>query len=128
MTAAPRSVQQLFDLKGKTALITGGSRGLGLQMAHALGEAGARVLVSSRKAEDLESATAELQAAREGHREAACAGFQDVVLLAGLQPQRCALERADSLFALLDTQARSRLELAAWAHRSGLADDRGEWR
>ena len=37
-----RTVQQLLDLKGKTALITGGSRGLGLQMAHALGEAGAR--------------------------------------------------------------------------------------
>ena len=36
----PRTVQQLFDLTGKTALVTGGSRGLGLQMAHALGEAG----------------------------------------------------------------------------------------
>ncbi|MDP1687335.1 SDR family NAD(P)-dependent oxidoreductase, partial [Hydrogenophaga sp.] len=58
-----RTIPQLFDLKGKTALITGGSRGLGLQMAHALGEAGARVLVSSRKAEDLEAATAELKAA-----------------------------------------------------------------
>ena len=59
----PRTVQQLFDLTGKTALITGGSRGLGLQLAHALGEAGARVMISSRKAEDLEAATAELQAA-----------------------------------------------------------------
>jgi NAD(P)-dependent dehydrogenase (short-subunit alcohol dehydrogenase family) len=58
-----RTISQLFDLKGKTALITGGSRGLGLQMAHALGEAGARVLVSSRKASDLEEATAELKAA-----------------------------------------------------------------
>ena len=61
MTA--RTTQQLFDLTGKTALITGGSRGLGLQMAHALGEAGARVMLSSRKAEDLEQAAAELQAA-----------------------------------------------------------------
>ena len=34
-----RTIQQLFDLTGKTALVTGGSRGLGLQMAHALGEA-----------------------------------------------------------------------------------------
>ena len=59
----PRSTQQLFDLKGKTALITGGSRGLGLQMAHALGEAGAKIMLSSRKAEDLEQAAAELQAA-----------------------------------------------------------------
>jgi NAD(P)-dependent dehydrogenase (short-subunit alcohol dehydrogenase family) len=58
-----RTISQLFDLKGKTALITGGSRGLGLQMAHALGEAGARVLISSRKQADLEEATAELKAA-----------------------------------------------------------------
>ncbi len=58
-----RTIQQLFDLRGKTALVTGGSRGLGLQMAHALGEAGARIMLSSRKAADLELATAELQAA-----------------------------------------------------------------
>ncbi|MDD2924510.1 SDR family oxidoreductase [Rhodoferax sp.] len=58
-----RTIQQLFDLSGKTALITGGSRGLGLQMAHALGEAGARVMLSARKADELEAATAELQAA-----------------------------------------------------------------
>lgn len=57
-----RNVQQLFDLNGKTALITGGSRGLGLQMAHALGEAGARLILSSRKATDLEEAVAELRA------------------------------------------------------------------
>ncbi len=58
-----RTVQQLFDLRDKTALVSGGSRGLGLQMAHALGEAGARVMLSSRKAADLEVAVAELQAA-----------------------------------------------------------------
>ncbi len=57
-----RSIQQLFDLSGKTALVTGGSRGLGLQIARALGEAGARVLLCSRKAADLEQATAALQA------------------------------------------------------------------
>ena len=32
-----RTIAQLFDLSGRTALVTGGSRGLGLQMAHALG-------------------------------------------------------------------------------------------
>jgi NAD(P)-dependent dehydrogenase (short-subunit alcohol dehydrogenase family) len=58
-----RSISQLFDLKGRTALVTGGSRGLGLQLAHALGEAGARVLVSARKAGELEQAVAELQGA-----------------------------------------------------------------
>jgi len=56
------TVQQLFDLSGKTALVTGGSRGLGLQIAEALGEAGARVLLTSRKAADLEESAAALQA------------------------------------------------------------------
>ena len=58
-----RTIQQLFDLKGKTALVTGGSRGLGLQLAQALGEAGARVMLSSRKAEDLVESAATLKAA-----------------------------------------------------------------
>ena len=58
-----RNVNDLFNLQGKTALVTGGSRGLGLQMAHALGEAGARVMLTSRKAADLEAAAAQLKAA-----------------------------------------------------------------
>ncbi len=57
-----RTIQQLFDLRGKTALITGSSRGLGLQLARALGEAGATLMLSSRKAHDLEQAAAELKA------------------------------------------------------------------
>lgn len=57
-----RTIQQLFDLAGKTALVTGGSRGLGLQIAHALGEAGAKVMLTARKAGELEEAVAELQA------------------------------------------------------------------
>ena len=55
-------IQQLFDLSGQTALVTGGSRGLGLQMAEALGEAGARIMLTSRKAADLEEAAAHLSA------------------------------------------------------------------
>ena len=55
-------IRQLFDLSGKTALVTGGSRGLGLQIAEALGEAGARVLLTSRKAGDLEESAAHLKA------------------------------------------------------------------
>jgi gluconate 5-dehydrogenase len=54
-------IQQLFDLSGKTAIVTGGSRGLGLQIAEALGEAGAKVLLVARKAGELEEAAAELQ-------------------------------------------------------------------
>jgi gluconate 5-dehydrogenase len=55
-------VQKLFDLTGQFALVTGGSRGLGLQMAEALGEAGAKIMLTSRKAADLEEAVADLQA------------------------------------------------------------------
>ncbi len=54
-------MQQLHDLTGRTALVTGGSRGLGLQMAFALGEAGARLLLSARKAHELAAAVAKLR-------------------------------------------------------------------
>jgi gluconate 5-dehydrogenase len=55
-----RTPQDLFSLQGKTALVTGGSRGLGLQMAEALGEQGARVVISARKQEELDEAVAHL--------------------------------------------------------------------
>ena len=55
------TIQQLFDLTGKTALITGGSRGLGLQMAEALGEQGARLVITSRKQSELDEAVAHLK-------------------------------------------------------------------
>ena len=55
-------VQKLFDLSGQFALVTGGSRGLGLQIAEALGEAGAKIMLTSRKASDLEEAAAQLAA------------------------------------------------------------------
>jgi NAD(P)-dependent dehydrogenase (short-subunit alcohol dehydrogenase family) len=59
-----RTTQELFSLKGKTAIVTGGSRGLGLQMAQALGEQGARLLISARRQEELDEAVAQL--ARQG--------------------------------------------------------------
>jgi len=55
-----RTSQQLFSLAGKTALVTGGSRGLGLQMAQALGEQGARIVLSARKQAELDEAVAHL--------------------------------------------------------------------
>jgi NAD(P)-dependent dehydrogenase (short-subunit alcohol dehydrogenase family) len=54
--------QGLFDVSGKTALVTGGSRGIGLMIATGLVQAGARVIVSSRKAEDLAASAEQLSA------------------------------------------------------------------
>jgi len=59
--AERRTIQKLFDLSGRTALVTGGSRGLGLQIAEALGEAGARVVLSARKTSELEAAVEALK-------------------------------------------------------------------
>jgi gluconate 5-dehydrogenase len=56
------SVKALFDLSGKVALVSGGSRGLGLQMAEALGEMGAKVAITARKPPELEEASAHLRA------------------------------------------------------------------
>jgi NAD(P)-dependent dehydrogenase (short-subunit alcohol dehydrogenase family) len=51
---------QLFDLTGKRALVTGGTRGIGLMIARGLLQAGARVVVSSRKPDACDQARAEL--------------------------------------------------------------------
>lgn len=59
------SLKKLMDLTGRVAIVTGGSRGLGLQIAEALGEMGARLAITARKAGELESAQAHLAA--QGH-------------------------------------------------------------
>lgn len=54
------SANKLFDLSGRVALITGGSRGLGLQIAKGYGAHGAKLALTARKANELEDAKAEL--------------------------------------------------------------------
>jgi NAD(P)-dependent dehydrogenase (short-subunit alcohol dehydrogenase family) len=51
---------ELFDLTGKVAVVTGGTRGIGLMMARGLLQAGARVHISARKADEGEQAKKEL--------------------------------------------------------------------
>jgi NAD(P)-dependent dehydrogenase (short-subunit alcohol dehydrogenase family) len=56
------SLAKLQDLQGRVALVTGGSRGLGLQMAEVLGELGAKVAITARKQHELDGATRHLKA------------------------------------------------------------------
>ncbi len=53
-------VKNLLDLSGRVALVTGGSRGLGLQIAEALGEMGARLALTARKKDELSEAVSHL--------------------------------------------------------------------
>lgn len=57
-----KSVQELFDLTGKTAIVTGGSRGIGKEMAEGLAEAGADIMLCARRAEWLDKSVNEFRA------------------------------------------------------------------
>ncbi len=56
------SVKELFDLRGNVALVTGGSRGLGFQIAEGLGEMGAKIAITARKPDELDAACSRLSA------------------------------------------------------------------
>ena len=64
--------KNLFSLEGRTAIITGGSRGLGREMALAFAEHGANIVVASRKIENCETVAAEV---RKLGREALAIGY-----------------------------------------------------
>ncbi len=96
MTAPHESsptVQQLFDLTGQVALVTGGTGFLGAAIAAALAESGARVVISSRERAGAEQAAAQLPPVAAGphggvqldHKDEPSleAGFRDAVALAG---------------------------------------------
>ena len=81
----------MTDLEGRVAVITGGSRGIGLAIAHAYRAAGADVVIAARKADGLATARAELEAVE------ATGGVHTVVANAGEpdQAQRCVDETMD---------------------------------
>ena len=56
-----KKVLELFDLSGRTAIVTGGSRGIGKEMAEGLAEAGAKIVLCARRAEWLEETVNEFQ-------------------------------------------------------------------
>ncbi len=57
-----KTIKELFDLTGKTAIVTGGSRGIGREMAEGLAEAGAGLMLCARRAEWLDETLAEFKA------------------------------------------------------------------
>lgn len=83
------SVLELFRLEGRKAVVTGASRGLGFEMARALAEAGAAVVVSSRDAGKLATAVAELSAA----------GHSALGVVADLSEPQAAVEFCDQVLA-----------------------------
>ena len=91
---------QLFDVTGRTALVTGGATGVGRMIATALVRAGARVLIASRKAEACEAVAGELSCEGPGTAE----GFAgDVATAEGVQALATTVcERTDALDILVN--------------------------
>ena len=107
----------LFDLSGKVALVTGGSRGLGLQMVRAFAQNGADVIIASRKLENCEDVAREVRAMGrralahsahvgkwseiDGLIDAAYAEFGRIDILvnnAGMSPRVASHEMPETLF------------------------------
>jgi gluconate 5-dehydrogenase len=67
-----KHIRELFDLTGKTAIVTGGSRGIGAEMAEGLAEAGANLMLCARRAEWLDETVAGFRAKNFNVESALC--------------------------------------------------------
>lgn len=67
-----KHIRELFDLTGKTAIVTGGSRGIGAEMAEGLAEAGANLMLCARRAEWLDETVSEFRAKNFNVESALC--------------------------------------------------------
>ena len=92
----------MFDLSGQTALITGGSRGLGLQIAEVLSDYGAKVILTARKAHELDEAVAHITA-RGGKAVGLPADLSDVEAIPQFAEK--ALEEAGGTISILVNNA-----------------------
>lgn len=96
----PPTVQQLFDLTGRTALVTGASSPLGFAMASALAEAGARVIAASRDLKKASATASKLGGAEQGkHLPAAINQMNEPALQRGFAS---ALKKAGSIDILVN--------------------------
>jgi len=98
------SLHRLFDLSGRTAIVTGGSRGLGREMAQGLAEAGANLVLCARRSEWLTPAIEELKAS----------GY-------AVEGQECDVARPDQVQAVVDLASRAYGSVDILVNNAGLS-------
>jgi len=106
-----KKLSELFSLKGKTALITGGGRGIGKFIATGLAEAGADLIVTSRKMKNLEATAEEISATY---------GVQ-------VLPVACDVARAEDIESMVKTATENSPGSTSWSTTPGPPGVRLHW-
>lgn len=106
------SLQPLFDLQGKTALITGATRGIGLAIASLFGQAGARLIISSESVDDCQRVAEQLN-------EAGMVALPMAADLTDRQAVEALADRALNVFGVIDVLV---CNAGVAPHLGGLAD------